>query len=974
MKRLFLLLTLFFFCGLTFQLQTEHGQTAGFTDDFNDNVRDATKWTIGTLHDSNFNSQVQVAETSQQLRVTIPAGVIGYSGYVTASAWNFNNASTSVQVVQTAGLSNDTVFALGIDANNRYRFVVEGGQLYFQYKVNGGASSSTNITYSSTQHKFWRFRHDQATDQIVFETSSDGATWVARRTVARQFANTALKIEIDGGSFQSGGSSTTAIFDNFRLDTSGVTPTPTPTPTPSDDPILPQQKVDTTYPTNTRTPIFVPSGGDLQAAINSAVPGDTITLAPNGTYSAPEGGFVLKNKNTSSTSWIIIRSSSTDFDSTGPIPTGTRVDGTSATQTGQMPKILSQVNNTPAISTEAGAHHYRLVGLELTFASNVTQSTGATVQLGADYESISANVPSYMIVDRCYVHGKDAGNYKRGVALQGKQMAIVDSYISNFKGDFDTQAICGTNGEGPFGIYNNYLEASGENIMFGGDDPAILNLVPSDIEIKRNLLTKNINWQNAAGITVKNLFELKNARRVLFDGNILDKCWSGQGQDYAINIKSVDQDEGGNCNWCISEHVTLSNNKIRNVANAIDIGGRQGVTQSVNHVKIYNTLIYNLLPTWGHPYGMQFLIRGGANYVKIIHVTSEGSAVIIQPEDNSEVNPNLTLRDNIFERGSYGIKSNSEGTSALSTTFGPLTATSYQKNLLINTSDEPGNPDPTQTATDTTLVSRYPNPCTTPNTACAAADTFVASTWSNVGFVDRANGNYRLGAGSPFKGKASDGKDIGVDQDAIEAAIGSQPSGGGSTGILMSDDFNDNAIDQTKWSIGTLHDTRFNSQVQAAEQTQQLKITTPQGALGYSGYVTASPWDFTNARATVEVLQIVASGNDTVFALGIDANNRYRFVVEDGVLYFQYKVNGGASSSTNVPYSPTQHRFWRFRHNQATDQIVFETSVDGINWVGQRTVARQFANTAVKIEIDSGSFVSSGSTTTAIFDNFKLER
>ena len=38
----------------------------------------------------------------------------------------------------------------------------------------------------------------------------------------------------------------------------------------------------------------------------------------------------------------------------------------------------------------------------------------------------------------------------------------------------------------PFKIVNNYLEGAGENVMFGGADPRIKNLVPSDIEIRRN--------------------------------------------------------------------------------------------------------------------------------------------------------------------------------------------------------------------------------------------------------------------------------------------------------------------------------------------------------------------------------------------------------------------------------------------------------------------------------------------------------
>jgi hypothetical protein len=963
MKRTLFLLTLIVLCALAFHAEA-YGQSGGFTDDFNDNARDTAKWTIATMHDTNFNSQVQVAEQSQQLQITTPANVLGYSGYVTASTKDFTNSRTSVEVVQTVGLGNDTVFALGIDSNNRYRFVVENGNLYFQYKAGGGASNSTSVTYNATQHRFWRFRHDTSLDQIIFETSADGTTWTTQRAVARQFANTAIKVELSSGSWALRSTATTAIFDNFRLEANNAPPPS------SDDPILPQQTVNTTYPTNTAPPINVPSGGNLQAAIDAASPGDTITLQPGATYLAPEGGFRLRNKG-ASTSWIIIRSASTAFDSNGSIPPGTRVDGTNTAHTSQMPKILSQVTNSPAIAADPSAHHYRLVGLEAGMTSNVV-SSDATIQLGTGGETSTALMPSFITVDRCYVHGNNvsAGAYRRGISLQGISEAVIESYVSNYHDSSDAQAIWGSNGAGPFKIYNNFLEASGENILFGGQDPAIVNMVPADIEVKRNLLSKPSSWRGVAGITTKNLFELKTARRVLVDGNIFENFWSGQGQDYAILIKSTNQD--GGCSWCVSEHVTFSNNIVRHVANAVDILATERRNQTdpspipVNHVKIYNTLIYDVSSTWGPNYGRIFQIRSGVSYVKIMHVTAEGRYKLLGSDGPSDVNPNLTFQDNIAERGSYGINASGEGTTSLNYNYAPAT---YAKNLLVNTSDEPG-PEMDQATTDTSLLSRYPNPAPSPNTA-VSGDTFVATTWNDVGLVNRATENYRLASTSPYKNKATDGKDLGADQDAIEAAIGSSSSG--SSSVLMSDDFNDNVRDTIKWTVGTMHDTSFNSQVQVAEQGQQLQITTPANILGYSGYVTANTWDFTNARTSVEVVQTVGLGNDTVFALGIDSNNRYRFVVENGNLYFQYKVNGGASNSTSVAYSATQHRFWRFRHDPVLDQVVFETSADGLNWTTQRSVARQFANTAVKIELDSGSWAARSSATTAIFDNFKLE-
>ena len=55
----------------------------------------------------------------------------------------------------------------------------------------------------------------------------------------------------------------------------------------------------------------------------------------------------------------------------------------------------------------------------------------------------------------------------------------------------------GWNGPGPFLIENNHLEAAAENIMFGGTDPAIPQLVPTGIKIRRNLITKTTRVDDA---------------------------------------------------------------------------------------------------------------------------------------------------------------------------------------------------------------------------------------------------------------------------------------------------------------------------------------------------------------------------------------------------------------------------------------------------------------------------------------------
>ena len=134
---------------------------------------------------------------------------------------------------------------------------------------------------------------------------------------------------------------------------------------------------------------------------------------------------------------IIVRSSA---DSSLPAP-GTRVAPTDATN---MAKILAPTDSSPAVQTAAGAHHYRFIGIE--FTSPVY--TYNLVQLGW-YETDPSQLPHDIIIDRCYVHPEPTKGGRRGVSLNGNSMAVIDSYVSDFKEvGADTQAVFGFNGFG----------------------------------------------------------------------------------------------------------------------------------------------------------------------------------------------------------------------------------------------------------------------------------------------------------------------------------------------------------------------------------------------------------------------------------------------------------------------------------------------------------------------------------------------
>ncbi|HWQ34821.1 MAG TPA: hypothetical protein VNQ79_18375, partial [Blastocatellia bacterium] len=247
----------------------------------------------------------------------------------------------------------------------------------------------------------------------------------------------------------------------------GVVPASDPQPA-GREPQLPAVFLETSYTPPAGRTIQVAGGSNaarnLQAALDRAAPGDVIALEAGAEFI---GNFVLPKKN--GNNWIIIR---TAAEAKLP-PAGTRLTPSVA---GALPKLLSP-NGEAALKTAPGAHHYRLVGLEIGLAPTVKKNYGI-VQFGDDSQNSLEAVPHDLTIDRCWIHGNPTGDVSRGVSLNSARTAVIDSHISDCHGvGFDTQAIAGWNGPGPFRIVNNYLEGAGENVMFGGADPKIANLV-----------------------------------------------------------------------------------------------------------------------------------------------------------------------------------------------------------------------------------------------------------------------------------------------------------------------------------------------------------------------------------------------------------------------------------------------------------------------------------------------------------------
>jgi hypothetical protein len=178
------------------------------------------KWREGSLTGGNSTTdpEVRVEVVDGKLNITPRIGITkrSYNGWVTRSSWDMTAAHARVGVSETTTGTADTIFAVGTDADNWCGFVLEGGKLYLQLKVNG-KKNSTNISYSALRHRYWRLRHEATLDQMLWETSGDGNTWVIVRQMATPIPLTNCYIYMGAGSYQSETNPGTAVFDSFRF-------------------------------------------------------------------------------------------------------------------------------------------------------------------------------------------------------------------------------------------------------------------------------------------------------------------------------------------------------------------------------------------------------------------------------------------------------------------------------------------------------------------------------------------------------------------------------------------------------------------------------------------------------------------------------------------------------------------------------------------------------------------------------------
>jgi hypothetical protein len=236
---------------------------------------------------------------------------------------------------------------------------------------------------------------------------------------------------------------------------------------------------------------------------------------------------------------------------------------------------------------------------------------------------------------------------------------------------------------------------------------------------------------------MKNMLELKAARRVLVTGNTFENNPAKSQNGFALLI--TPRNQSGTAPWTVTSDIAIIDNRFINVGSGFNVAGHDNSHPTLTTARVL--IRDNIVGVTGlnNADGRAFqFIAGGSDYT-ITHNTIINTALppahtisdVAMAQSTPKVT-NFVFTNNLATPTSYGFFGSGvgEGTRALNAFFNNWT---FTKNVFVGKG-----------------AGSYP------------AGNFFPSTVAAVDFVNYSGGNYALAAGSPYINAGTDGANIGA--------------------------------------------------------------------------------------------------------------------------------------------------------------------------------------------------------------------
>lgn len=398
-------------------------------------------------------------------------------------------------------------------------------------------------------------------------------------------------------------------------------------------------------PAPTELTLMVEPGQSLQAALDAAADA-TLPVTIVLTAGDHRGNFTLRERPSSVP--IVIRAATAVL----PAP-GTRITPAAS---GTIPRLVSASGGT-VLRTAPGAHHYTIRGIEI---APLTDASQDAIIVDGDPSggrmADPATQPHHIVFDQVLVRGDATRGLHRGVRLNGADLAVTNSWIDRvWERGRDSQAIAAWSGTGPFRIENNYLEASGENVLFGGA-PLHLGATPGGLALRRNDVAKDPDWKTWANPPqVKNLLELKAMVGAVIEDNAFRYNWKHAQTGYAI-LFTPRSDSGEPSSIIRVEDVVFRRNIVRDVAAAVNVASVSG---AVKRLTIEHNLFADIdKAKWGGD-GIWIQMATGIEDITIAHNTIVGLSgnkfLSLYLSARGPSIAGLRMHHNVVQERAYGL-------------------------------------------------------------------------------------------------------------------------------------------------------------------------------------------------------------------------------------------------------------------------------------------------------------------------------